>query len=80
MHSAPDASHELLIFGCWARYKSYKCEQSEEIPLFSPQLLALMELCHIRACFACKADMYKVCNCPARSFTLAPAPRSYALA
>jgi hypothetical protein len=57
----------LLIFGCWARYKSCKCEVTEEFPLFGPQVLALMEFCHIRAYFFCKADMYKVCNCPARS-------------
>ena len=57
----------MLIFGCWARYKSCKCEVTEEFPLFGPQVLALMEFCHIRAYFSCKADMYKVCNCPARS-------------
>lgn len=70
----------MLIFGCWARYKSCKCEVTEEFPLFGPQVLALMEFCHIRAYFSCKADMYKVCNCPARSFTLATPSSTPALA
>ena len=42
----------MLIFGCWARYKSCKCEVTEEFPLFGPQVLALMEFCHIRAYFS----------------------------
>ena len=54
------ASHESLILGCWASYKSTKLEIVEDIPLFGPQLLALMEYCHTRACFASRDDMYKV--------------------
>ncbi len=37
-------------------------EEKEDILLFGPQLLALMELCHIRA-QACFASRVKVCDC-----------------
>ena len=52
-----------VTLGCLASYKSTKLEVEEEVPIIGPQLLALMEYCHIRACFATKDDMYKVCDC-----------------
>ena len=63
MHASTDAGHALLILGCLARYKSNKVEEKEDIPLLGPQLLALMELCYIRACFASRVHMKKVCDC-----------------
>jgi hypothetical protein len=49
-----------LNLGCFGRYKSKKCELVEEIPVFGPQMLGLIEYCLIRACFASRDDMHKV--------------------
>ena len=34
-----------LNLGCFDRYKSKKCEVVEEIPVFGPQLLGLIDYC-----------------------------------
>ena len=49
-----------LSLGCFDRYKSKKCEVVEEIPVFGPQLLGLIDYCLIWACFASRDDMHKV--------------------
>ena len=54
---------EPLIRGCLDRYKRNKCEIVEEIPIFGPQLLGLIDYSYIRACFSNRDDMHKVCAC-----------------
>ena len=48
---------KMLMFD---RYKSKKCVVVEEIPVFGPQLLGLIDYCYIRACFSNRDDMHKV--------------------
>ena len=49
-----------LIRGCLDRYKSKKCEMVEEIPIFGPHLLGLIDYCYIWACLVTRDDMHKV--------------------